>query len=137
MTSRVVYNGELRTTATHLRSGSVIETDAPVDNQGKGERFSPTDLVATALASCLLTTIAIIGKGHNLNIDGAVCDVTKVMESAPRRIAEIEITISFPMSNGYTDKEKKLIERIAETCPVALSLHPDLKQSLTFNWPNG
>ena len=135
MTSKVVYAGELRTNATHLLSGSVIETDAPVDNHGKGARFSPTDLVATALASCLLTTVAIAGSAHGINIDGAICDVEKIMSADPRRIGEIVINISFPESKPFTDKEKTKIQLIAHKCPVALSLHPDCKQTLNFNWP--
>lgn len=134
MTSKVVYNGNLRTIATHIRSGSEIETDAPTDNNGKGERFSPTDLVATALASCIVTTIAILGKNHNINIDGTACDIEKIMIPDPRRIGEVKIKLHFPKDKTYTDKEKKIIERIALTCPVAESLHPDLKQTIEFNW---
>jgi putative redox protein len=134
MTSKVIYTGGLRTEATHLRSGSVIETDAPVDNHGKGERFSPTDLVATALASCMLTTIGISGKVHNINIDGAVCEVEKIMAADPRRISEVRITMSFPGGQQYSDKEKTIIEHIALTCPVLVSLHPDCIKSLTINW---
>ncbi len=134
MTSKVVYTGELRTEATHLRSGSVIETDAPVDNHGKGERFSPTDLVATALASCILTTIGIAGKVHNLDITGVVCHVEKIMASDPRRISEVKINMDFPKGQQYTDKEKKILEHIAMTCPVTVSLHPDCKKTLSINW---
>ncbi len=135
MTSKVVYTGGLRTVDTHLRSGSVIETDAPVDNHGKGERFSPTDLVATSLASCILTTIGIAGQTHNLNIDGALCEVEKIMVPDPRRIGEIKVHMSFPGGQSYTDKEKSIIENTARTCPVYLSLHPDCKKTLTINWP--
>lgn len=134
MTSQVVYTGDLRTQATHLRSGHEIETDAPVDNHGKGERFSPTDLVATALAACMVTTIGIGGKAHNLDIDGAVCQVEKIMLSDPRRIGEVKVTMDFPRGQQYTDKEKKIIENIAMTCPVLISLHPDCKKTLTINW---
>src|ERR1019366_4724768 len=115
MTSRVVYTGGLRTEATHLRSGSIIETDAPVDNHGKGERFSPTDLVATALASCMLTTIGISADTHNINIDGAVCQVEKIMAAEPRRIAEVKVIMDFPEGQQYSDKQKKIIENIALT----------------------
>lgn len=135
MTSKVVYTGHLRSSATHILSGSVIETDAPTDNHGKGERFSPTDLVATALASCIVTTIGIGAAAHDLNIDGAVCEVTKVMASDPRRISEIIIDMSFPDSAPFTDKQKVIIERIAATCPVAASLHPDLKKTISIKWP--
>ena len=136
MTSKVVYLGNLRTVATHLRSGSTIETDAPVDNHGKGERFSPTDLVATALASCILTTLAIAESTHDINIDGATCQVEKIMTSSPRKIGEIVVTMDFPNSGPYSDKEKVKIKHIAETCPVHQSLHPDCKRTLIFNWPN-
>ena len=133
MTSKVVYTGDLRTTATHLRSGNTIETDAPVDNHGKGDRFSPTDLVATALATCIVTTIAILAP--SINIVGAECQVEKIMASNPRKIGEIVVTISFPESGPYTDEEKKRLELIATTCPVHQSLHPDCKRSIIFNWP--
>lgn len=135
MTARVVYKGDLRTIATHINSGSELETDAPVDNKGKGQRFSPTDLVATALASCVLTTLAIAESTHDINIDGAVCDVEKIMTSNPRKIGEIRITFSFPESGPYTDKEKIKIAHIANTCPVHQSLHPDCKKTYIFNWP--
>lgn len=134
MTSKVVYNGDLRSTATHLRSGSVIETDAPVDNQGKGERFSPTDLVATALAACIVTTMGIAGNTHGINIDGTECEVEKIMAADPRRIGEIKINIYMPKGKNYTDKEKTILERAAHTCPVAKSLHPDLKETISFFW---
>ena len=133
MTSKVVYTGDLRTTATHLRSGNTIETDAPVDNHGKGDRFSPTDLVATALATCIVTTIAILAP--SINIVGAECQVEKIMASNPRKIGEIIVTISFPESGPYTDEEKKRLELIATTCPVHQSLHPDCKRTIIFNWP--
>jgi putative redox protein len=135
MTARVVYEGDLRTIATHVRSGSTIETDAPADNHGKGERFSPTDLVATALAACIITTLGIAAPTHDLDITGSVCEVEKVMLSDPRRIGEIKVHMSFPGHKPYTDKEKQVIERIAATCPVYVSLHPDCKKTLTFDWP--
>lgn len=134
MTAKVIYQGDLRTVATHLHSGSTIETDAPVDNKGKGERFSPTDLVATALATCILTTMGIAGDTHNINIDGTECDVQKIMASDPRRISEIKIDLRFPAANNYSDKEKVILERIAHTCPVAISLHPNLKQTISISW---
>lgn len=136
MTSKVVYTGGLRTEATHLRSGSIIESDAPVDNHGKGERFSPTDLVATAVASCMLTTMGIACNTHGINIDGAECEVEKIMATDPRRISEVKVNMSFPASGPYTDKEKKIIETAARNCPVVVSLHPDCKKTLTIKWPN-
>lgn len=135
MTSKVIYSGALRTMATHLRSGSQIETDAPVDNHGKGERFSPTDLVATALASCILTTMGIAANTHHLDIEGTECEVEKIMASNPRRIAEIKVNLYFPKTRQYTDKDKKILEHTALTCPVAESLHPDCKQTILFVWP--
>ncbi len=134
MTAKVIYQGDLRTVATHLRSGSLIETDAPVDNKGKGERFSPTDLLATSLATCILTTMGIAGDTHGINIDGTECEVEKIMASDPRRVAEVKIAIQFPKNNSYSDKEKVILERIAHTCPVAISLHPDLKQTISISW---
>jgi len=134
MTAKVIYKGDLRAEATHLRSGTVIETDAPVDNKGKGERFSPTDLVGVALATCILTTMGISGAAHNINVDGAECDVEKVMASDPRRIAELKIHLRFSADKNYSDKEKVMLERIAHTCPVALSLHPELKQTISISW---
>jgi uncharacterized OsmC-like protein len=134
MTSKVVYQSALRTQATHLRSGSTIETDAPTDNHGKGERFSPTDLVATALAACMLTTIGINAETHELNIDGAVCEIEKIMTANPRKIGEIKVWMSFPGGQKYTEKQQQIIERIARTCPVIESLHPDCVKTLEFNW---
>lgn len=134
MTSKVEYLGGLRTEATHLQSGTQIHTDAPRDNQGKGEAFSPTDLVATALATCILTTIGIVAKRDNMtDIDGAFAEVLKVMYPDPRRIGEIHVKITFPKKN-FSDKEKTIYENTAHACPVARSLHPDLKQLLEFVW---
>ncbi|MBN9485223.1 MAG: osmotically inducible protein OsmC [Bacteroidetes bacterium 43-93] len=135
MLARVIYKGGLRTEATHLRSGTTIETDAPVDNQGKGERFSPTDLVSVALATCIVTTIGIASDTRDIDITGTECEVEKIMDSNPRKIGEIRIKLTFPKDKQYTDREKMLLENVANTCPVARSLHPDLKQTLTFVWP--
>ena len=134
MTSKVVYQGELRTTATHIKSGTTIETDAPVDNQGKGERFSPSDLVATALASCMVTIMGIAGRTHQINIDGLTCAVEKIMASAPRRISGVRIVMSFPNGQQFTAKEKTILEHAARTCPVYLSLHPDIEKDLLIQW---
>jgi putative redox protein len=133
-TSTVLYKGALRTEATHLESGEVIKTDAPKDNHGLGQAFSPTDLVATALASCMISVMGIVARRDTLtSIDGASAEVTKVMYAEPRRIGEIHIKISMP-KKAYSDKEKKIYENAAHTCPVAKSLHPDLKQVIEFNW---
>lgn len=129
-TSEVVYTGELRTQATHLFSGTNIYTDAPLDNQGKSQNFSPSDLVATALASCMMTLMGIAARTHNINIDKTRAEVVKVMAADPRRISEIKIRMSFP--SDYSDKEKAILERAALTCPVAKSLHTDIKQDVTF-----
>lgn len=134
MTSKVTYLGDLRTEATHLQSNTTIFTDAPKDNHGKGEMFSPTDLVATALASCMISIMGIVAKKEGMtSVDGTTADITKIMYAEPRRIGEIHITISFPKKN-YTDKEKKIYENAACTCPVAKSLHPELKQVIEFVW---
>ena len=132
-TVETVYLGELRTEATHVRSGEKIITDAPVDNQGKGEAFSPTDLLATALGSCMLTVMGIAAREQKVSIDGTTCSITKNMGTEPRRVAEVQITFNFP-ANDYTDKVKIILERAAHTCPVSKSLHPDLKETLVFNW---
>ena len=132
-TAHTIYTGELRTEATHVRSGVKIITDAPPDNRGKGEYFSPTDLLATALGSCMLTIMGIAGRTHGITIDGTKIKVTKVMASNPRRVSEVHIVFDFP-ENNYTDKEKNILELAARTCPVALSIHPEIKQVLTFNY---
>lgn len=130
MTSKIIYTGDLRCSAEHLQSGTMIESDAPTDNHGKGERFSPTDLCATSLAECALTTIAILGKDKNININGAYCNLQKIMKGDPRRIGEIVCNFVFP--DSYSDEEKEFIEETAHNCPVARSLHPDLVQTMVF-----
>lgn len=132
-TSKITYNGGLRTTSIHERSGKEIITDAPVDNKGKGEAFSPTDLLATSLGNCMLTIVGIAANEHGFNIDGTTCDITKIMAENPRRVAEIVVDFQFP-ANNYSDKDKKIIERSANTCPVMYSLHPDIKKTVTFNY---
>lgn len=134
MTSKVIYVGDLRTEATHIQSNTVIHTDAPKDNFGKGEAFSPTDLVATALASCMISIMGIVSRRDGITpIDGAEAEVLKVMYADPRRIGEVHIKITFP-KNNFSDKEKKIYENAAYTCPVAKSLHPDIKQVIDFVW---
>ncbi|MBK9461570.1 MAG: OsmC family protein [Chitinophagales bacterium] len=131
MTSEIIYQGDLRTQATHLQSGDIILTDAPKDNHGKGEAFSPTDLVATALGSCMLSIMGIIANRHEINILGTQVSIHKIMQANPRRIAAIEVTMYMP-NVTYTPKERALLENAARTCPVALSLHPELEQKLSF-----
>ena len=133
-TSKVTYLGGLRTTSTHLQSGTEILTDAPVDNRGKGEAFSPTDLLATSFANCMLTIMGITAETHGLNMEGTTAEVTKVMAPDPRRVTEIHVTYSFPKKDSYTDKEKKILEHAALTCPVHYSLHPDIKRVVNFGW---
>ncbi|KAA5532109.1 OsmC family protein [Taibaiella lutea] len=134
MTSKIIYNGNLRTTATHLQSGTVIETDAPKDNHGLGEKFSPTDLVATALGSCMISIMGIAGRTHNINVDLTECSIEKIMVADPRRIGEIVVHIYMKGQDSFTDKQKSIMEHAALTCPVYLSLHPDIKKTVTFHW---
>ena len=133
MISKVIYEGELRTQATHLASGKTIYTDAPLDNQGKGEAFSPTDLVATALASCMLTIMGIVARRDGIMIEGAVAEVEKIMAKDPRRIGEIKIKFFF--KHIIEDKDRVKLERAARTCPVSGSLHQDLKENIDFIYP--
>jgi uncharacterized OsmC-like protein len=135
MTSTVIYKGELRTELTHLQSGTVIENDAPSDNHGKGERFSPTDMLATALGSCMITTMAIRAADMKLNFDGTKIEVIKIMSTdAPRRVAGIKASLYFTKDFIATEDQKVQLERIARNCPVAKSLHPELKQDISFHW---
>ena len=134
MTSTVTYTGGLRTEAVHVKSSMSIITDAPIDNQGKGEAFSPTDLVATALASCILTIMGIAARNHQIDMEGSVAEVTKTMASDPRRISQIEVVVKMP-SNNYTAKEIRILEAAAHGCPVGRSLHPDLKEVIKIEWP--
>jgi len=131
-TIETIYLGDLRTEATHVQSGTKIITDAPVDNQGKGEAFSPTDLLSASLASCMLTIMGIKARAGNINIDGATCSITKIMAADPRRVSEIVINFKFPRE--YSEKEQQLLERAALTCPVYYSVHEDLKKTVTFGW---
>ena len=132
MTSKVIYKGALRTEATHIRSGNTIITDAPTDNKGKGEAFSPTDLVATALASCILTIMGIKADGMNINIDGSSAEVKKIMGAGPRRIAQVNIVINIPLSAD--EKTKKILEKAALTCPVDKSLSDSMIRDVKFIW---
>jgi uncharacterized OsmC-like protein len=132
-TVKTIYLGDLRTENEHLQSGTRILTDAPTDNQGKGEAFSPTDLLATALGNCIMTIMGIKARDNGIDIKGTEIEVTKIMASDPRRVAEVVVDFTFPKKN-YSDEEKKLIESVAGISPVPLSLHPDLKQTIKFNW---
>lgn len=133
MTSTVEYLGDLRTEATHLYSGTRIITDAPLDNQGKAEAFSPTDLCATSLATCMMTIMGISARNHGLQMVGAKAEVTKIMAADPRRIARVEIKMVMP-AQGYTDVQKKTLEAAARSCPVAFSLAEGIEQAIEFEW---
>lgn len=132
MTSKVIYTGELRTSCVHLRSGDEFITDAPVDNNGLGQAFSPTDTVATGLASCMLTMMGIKARDMELDLKNSVAEVTKHMAADPRRISQIDVEIHLPAT--ITDKQKKILEHTARTCPVIFSLHPDIKKEVVFHW---
>jgi len=132
MTSKVTYTGKLRTSCEHIKSGNAMITDAPTDNNGKGEAFSPTDTVATGLASCMLTVMGI--KAVNLEVDliNATAEVTKHMSSDPRRISGIDVVFNLPAQ--VSDKNQKILEKVANTCPVHYSLHPEIKKKISFHW---
>jgi len=132
MTSKVTYLGNLRAESTHIKSNNSFITDAPLDNNGKGEAFSPTDTVATGLASCMLTVMGIKARDMDIDMSGTTAEVSKTMASAPRRISEIEIVVNFPFQ--ASEKTKKILEHIAKTCPVHYSLHPDIEKDIRFNW---
>jgi len=134
MTSVVVYKGELRTQATHIRSANQLITDAPVDNNGKGQAFSPTDLVATSRASCIFSIMGIAAAKRDIPMEGAFAQVTKVMESNPRRIAKIIVDIQMPKNISYTEDQQKFLKKVGETCPVGSSLHPDLVQEISIKF---
>lgn len=131
-TSNITYVGDLRTVCIHLQSGTQILTDAPTDNHGKGEAFSPTDLVATALGSCMVSIMGIKSKDLNVDLKDSTVSITKIMKSEPRKIAKIEVILN--MSIQTSEKNKTILERAAMTCPVLLSLHPDIEKDVVFNW---
>jgi putative redox protein len=134
-TAKITYLGDLRTECIHLQSGNIVITDAPCDNQGKGEAFSPTDLLATSLGACILTIMGIKALDHSIDITGTGVEITKIMASdPPRRVAEVVVEFFFP-EKPFTPEEKQLVESVAGTSPVPLSLHPELKQTIRFNWP--
>lgn len=137
-TVQTTYLGELRTEAVHLQSGTTIITDAPTDNNGKGEAFSPTDLVAAALGSCMMTIMGIVARRDEIDLKGSQMEITKGMSAEPpRKIAKVEVKLSMLTGTELNDAEKAKLERAAHTCPVALSLHPDVEQAITFEWKVG
>lgn len=135
MTSTVIYEGELRTVALHIASGTTIETDAPVDNQGKGERFSPTDLVATALGSCMLTIMGQKARDHKIDLKGTRIEIQKIMKAEPRKMSGVTLTFHLPDNLMLSEKQITILQRSAETCPVMLSINPEIQVEINFNWP--
>lgn len=132
-TVKSTYRGELRTQCVHLQSGNSLITDAPCDNQGRGEAFSPTDLLATSLGSCIMTIMGIRARELGVDLTGTEISVTKIMAANPRRVAAVELAFEFPPL-AISDEQRQAIESVARTSPVPLSLHPDLRQEITFNW---
>jgi putative redox protein len=134
MTATVVYKGDLRCECTHLQSGTVTETDAPTDNRGKGERFSPTDTLCVALATCVVTTMALKANDMNIDLKGTHIDITKHMLSEPRRIGKIDVSLKLPSTLQLDEKDKTILQRVGDNCPVAKSLHPDLQVNIEYHW---
>ena len=134
MTASIVYKGQLRCECTHLQSGTVIETDAPTDNRGKGERFSPTDTVCVALATCVVTTMALKANELQIELAGTGIAVTKHMLSDPRRIAKIDVILSIPVAVNASEKDRIILQRTGDNCPVTKSLHPDLIVNIEYHW---
>jgi len=132
MTAKVTYEGELRTTCVHLRSGNEFITDAPVDNNGLGSAFSPTDMVATGLGSCMITVMGIKARDLEVDLKGTEVEVTKHMASDPRRISKIEVNLLLPAH--VSKKNRTILERIGDTCPIHYSLHPDIEKVITYHW---
>lgn len=133
MTATIQYQGDLRCNATHLQSGSMIETDAPTDNRGKGERFSPTDTVCTALATCMATTMAIKATDMSIELKGLAIDVKKHMATDPRRISKIDVKVKFPDALVLEEKDKIILQRVGDSCPVVKSLHPDIELVISYH----
>ena len=134
MTANLIYKGTLRCEATHLQSGSMIETDAPTDNRGKGERFSPTDLLCVSLGTCIATTMGIKADDMKIDLTGTSVEVTKHMLPDPRRVAKIEVNLKMPSALQLDEKDKTILERTGNNCPVTKSLHPDLEVLITYHW---
>lgn len=132
MTAEIVYQGHLRCECTHLQSGTIIETDAPTDNRGKGERFSPTDTVCVALATCMITTMGIRATDMNIDLTGTTIQVKKHMLAEPRRIGKIDVTLNLPA--GIEPKTQEIFQKIGDNCPVMKSIHPNLIVEATYNW---
>ena len=134
MTANVIYKGSLRCEATHLQSGSMIETDAPTDNKGKGERFSPTDMLCVSLATCIITTMGIKGTDMDIDLTNTSVEVTKHMLPDPRRVAKIKVKLNMTSALKLDEKDKTILERVGNNCPVTKSLHPDMQVEIQYNW---
>jgi uncharacterized OsmC-like protein len=132
MTSKVTYLGDLRTSSIHIQSGTEILSDAPTDNNGKGEAFSPTDLLANALGSCVMTIMAIKSRDFDVDLTGSTVEVTKIMQAEPRKVAKIQLVLH--LSVAVDQKTKTILERTGMNCPVLLSLNPDIDKEITFHW---
>lgn len=134
MTASIIYKGHLRCECTHVQSGTVMETDAPSDNKGKGERFSPTDTLCVALATCIVTTMALKANDMDIDLSNTRIAVTKHMLSDPRRIGKVNVMLGFPSSLHVDEKDKIILQRVGDNCPVMKSLHPDLEVHVEYNW---
>ena len=134
MTASIVYKGDLRCECTHVQSGTQIETDAPTDNRGKGQRFSPTDTVCVGLGTCIITTIGIRANDMELDLSDTRLAVTKHMLSDPRRIGRIEVSIQFPQKLNLSEKDRLILQKIGDHCPVMKSLHPDIQVDIEYKW---
>ena len=134
MTASIVYKGDLRCECVHVQSGTVIETDAPTDNRGKGERFSPTDTVCVALATCIVTTMALKATDMQIDLADTAMAVTKHMLSDPRRIGKIDVILTMPGSLQISEKDRVILQRVGDNCPVVKSLHPDLAIHIEYHW---
>lgn len=134
MTATIIYTGQLRCNATHNQSGSVIETDAPTDNRGKGERFSPTDLLCVSLGTCIVTTMGIRAADMGIDLTGTTLQVQKHMLSEPRRVGRIDVAVGFPAALKLNEKDRELLQRIGDNCPVMKSIHTDIETNVSYIW---
>jgi len=134
MTASIIYQGDLRCSATHLQSKTIIETDAPTDNRGKGEKFSPTDLLCVSLGTCIITTIAIKARDLNIDVKSTAIEVTKYMLSDPRRVGQVDVNVKFLTGLSIDEKDKMFLQKIGDNCPVAKSIHPDIKVNILYQW---
>ncbi len=134
MTATIIYKGNLRCEASHLQSGTIIETDAPIDNRGKGERFSPTDLLCISLASCIVTTMAMKASDMDIDLTNTKMEITKHMITDPRRVGKIEIILNFSPTLNLDEKQRIILQRSGDNCPVKKSLHTDVEVVTVLNW---